>query len=132
MTYPANSLIAHAVRADVKGRATPQELRLMDSLRTAAGLAQWYRELVAAKTEVELQISQNKASLHTLRAKGLIEDRPNGKERYLEELGKVSDWKIGAIRYLRAIEQKICHVKQLATELSESTGKPPDELLGRR
>lgn len=98
------------VLKDIKNESTPEDKAILEN-----NLELWLYQLRVVRKDVEFQLSSQKAKDKIK----LIELSQSGTPEELDEYKiKQSKWRMGAVRFLTAIEAKMLYVKLL---LSDST-----------
>lgn len=95
------------VLKDIKNEAEEQETLIL-----LANINLWMFQLRIIRKDVEFQLASQK-SKDKIKVIGLNEDNKSDIEKHLLESNK---WRMGAIRFLTAIEHRMLYVKLIITE----------------
>lgn len=101
------------VAKDVRHGCTPDETRILES-----DLRGWLNELNSLKRDVEVQLAALKARMSQRQAE-ILRDPELTKADWLEYKEGEERWRVGAIRFMVSVEERILYVKALRASLNQ-------------
>ncbi len=94
------------VLRDVRNESSEEEKKYLHD-----NVAYWLYVLQITRRDVEFQLSSHKSKEKIMMKE--LKSKNASDEEYLEESKKLDKWKMGAIRFLAAIEKRMLYVKIL-------------------
>jgi hypothetical protein len=94
------------VLRDVRNESSEEEKKYLHE-----NVAYWLYVLQITRRDVEFQLSSHKSKEKIMMKE--LKSKNASDEEYLEESKKLDKWKMGAIRFLAAIEKRMLYVKIL-------------------
>lgn len=95
------------VEKDVRHGCSPPELQVLES-----NIREWIKKLNSLKRDVEVQLSAQKAR-NTQKQAEMLRDSESTKADWLDYKSKEDRWKVGAIRFMVSVEDRIAYAKNL-------------------
>src|SRR5690242_7633935 len=96
------------VALDVRGECTNEELDVLKS-----DLRRWLAELNSLKRDVEIQMTAQKARITQRKIE--FKEKTESIE-WLRYKSEEEQWKVGSLRFMASVEQRILYVKSLRSK----------------
>lgn len=94
------------VAKDVRHECTPEEITILES-----DIRGWLKELNSLKRDVEVQLAAQKARMTQTQAEMLSDG--GSRADWLDYRAKEDRWRVGAIRFMVSVEERIAHAKNI-------------------